>query len=711
MKKNEISKSLIDFKSKIVDKEKLNNNYNNYLDFLNKKDIKYYLNKIINIDVNELEENDLDNIENILSITNYIYNMTGNNTGISDREYDSIKEKYESIRHTENKSDYEFTSYPSLRGTLSKIYRLTEDDILKNKSQKSIDEWVNYILNKINKNSNDYNGEIWNERVFVCPKFDGVSAVCEYDEDGNLIKAVTRGDIENNKAKDITHIMSRVSDTSKGLFKGKRHGLKVEVIMKETDLPLFNERFGTTYTTARSAVSGILNSQKYVENDKIEFLNAIHLRYSYLDEHDNESEQHIAPMLETFPSLKCKLKDTDSIREFSFNNSNVYGFRCDGSVIIILNTDLHKILGRENGKMLYEVAFKFTEERTTCRVNSIKFTVGFTGKVNPVLTFDPVVLKGRTISRASISYGRLKENPLYKGDEITVIYDIVPYVDINIVSNHKKDAKELRLPKNCPECGKKLVESETGLNSFCINPKCGCIKKGIITNYISSLGIKGISYETISDLYDNKIISKIEDLYLLRDKVEDILELPGFKKKKLENMISAIESRDLIYESELLGSLGISGFGKKKFHDLLQQGTYDGILEMCFNGDWSSLATYRGIQAKNAKTLVEGIKANEDTIEFIENTIEILPEPMDLKSGMYVAFSKCRDKELEKWLSNRAIQVSDTVNNNVSFVVIPNMSSTSTKIERARKLKIPLVLLGENGEGVKEYIRKNYRKV
>jgi hypothetical protein len=190
-----------------------------------------------------------------------------------------------------------------------------------------------------------------------------------------------------------------------------------------------------------------------------------------------------------------------------------------------------------------------------------------------------------------------------------------------------------------------------------------------------------------------------------QNKIDNLVEL------KLENMINVIESRNPIYESELLGSLGISGFGKKKFHDLLQQGTYDGILEMCFNGDWSSLATYKGIQAKNAKTLVEGIKANEDTIEFIENSIEILPEPMDLKSGMHVAFSKCRDKELEKWLLNRAIHVSDTVNNDVSFVVIPNMSSSSTKIDKARKLKIPLVLLGENGEGVKEYIRKNYRKV
>ena len=132
---------------------------------------------------------------------------------------------------------------------------------------------------------------------------------------------------------------------------------------------------------------------------------------------------------------------------------------------------------------------------------------------------------------------------------------------------------------------------------------------------------------------------------------------------------------------------------------------------MCFNGDWSSLATYRGIQAKNAKTLVEGIQTNEDTIEFLENTLEIIPDPMEIRASMHVVFSKCRDKELEKWLADRAIQTVDFVSSNTDFVIIPNLSSNSTKIERAKKFKIPLVLIGENGEGVKEYIRKNYRKV
>ena len=711
MKNNEITKELINLKEKIDKKVS-----DKYIDsFINLITNEYhsYIEKLLDKNVDKLDDIDIDNMGYILSISNIIYSMTSKDTGLNDREYDSLKEKYENIKgEVINRDDNAYTDYPSLRGTLTKIYRLTDEDELKNSSQKSIEEWITTITNKLNKNGKDkYESDIWDEEVFVCPKFDGVSAVCEYNEDGELTKAVTRGDIEANKAKDITHIMNRLPDTAKGLFKGKKHGLKVEVIMKDSDLDSFNEEFGTKYTTARACVSGILNSLKHVENDKLKYIHAIHLRYSFLNEEGEESEQHIASMLNDFPNLNCKLKNTSAIRNFSFNNSNVYGFRCDGSVIVFKNKILHSLLGRENGKMMYEVAYKFTEETEVCTIDSIKYTVGFTGKINPVVTFEPVMLKGRIITRASVAYSRLKEHPLKRGDRVKVIYDIIPYIDVNVIENRNKDAKELKLPKTCPECGKHVVESESGMELLCVNPKCGCIKKGRICNYIDTIGIKGISYETVNDLYDRRLLTKIEDLYELKNKTEEMLNIPGYKKKRVEGIINAIEDRTTVYEAELLGSLGIKGFGKKKFHELLQQGTYDGIIEICLNGDWSSLVTYRGIQVKGAKTLAEGIQNNEKTLNALENYLDVLTEPMDLKAGMYVVFSKCRDKELEKWLADRAIMTKNDISGAVDFIIVPNMSSTSTKIEKAKKLKIPLVLIGENGQGVKDYIKSNYRKV
>lgn len=141
-------------------------------------------------------------IKYYLKICNSIYNHTNYNTGLTDSEYDLLVSHYNMVTGKDIITESELSkdntsnhSYKSLRGTIDKIYKITDEDIIKNKSQSTIEDWINRIQNRYfditGKNIN-----LLEEEVYVMPKFDGVSCIFECDGNGNVIKALIRGDTE-----------------------------------------------------------------------------------------------------------------------------------------------------------------------------------------------------------------------------------------------------------------------------------------------------------------------------------------------------------------------------------------------------------------------------------------------------------------------------------------------------------------------------------
>ena len=99
-----------------------------------------------------------------------------------------------------------YHKFPSLRGTLDKIYYLTEEDgeSVVNKSRRGLPEWVATSERKI-KSTTGKNINLWDEEVYVFPKWDGVSCIFEFKND-KLERALTRGFTETNEAQIVTHI-------------------------------------------------------------------------------------------------------------------------------------------------------------------------------------------------------------------------------------------------------------------------------------------------------------------------------------------------------------------------------------------------------------------------------------------------------------------------------------------------------------------------
>ena len=702
---NNIEK-LHDSLSEILSDIKSNNKeaFNKAILLMNSKEfndiLQYFINAIN--DNEELDSENLDILGTILEICNTIYNYSGESTGLTDSEYDELVEYYRSVRGDDeiitqpllSEDDVSYHKYKSLRGTLDKIYKLTDEDVLKNKSQKTLDDWVRAS----EKRYFEATGEtinLYEEDVMVMPKFDGVSCVFEFNADGTLSRALTRGDTKRNKAQDITHILKDVVvppiDNP-----SSEYGHKTEIMMLNDDLDKYNEEYHTDYKNTRSIVSSILNSDE--KDDRVNYLKIIPLRVSYFI-NGEESKQELSPGIYNYPYLKCKLKELDKIRDFSFNHKVVQpGLRCDGSVIYIINPKVQKALGREHEKQKFEVAFKFTEEKTYSEVTDVEFTTGLFGRINPVVVFKPVKMKGNTVNHASLgSYARFKKLELAKGDTVKVLYDIIPYADFDLNDpNCTRSGKSpIKVPLVCPDCGEALESSDSGDILYCKNKSCPCRERGKILNYLRKMDIANISYATVEDFYNEGLLKTIDDLYSLKDKVNELIKIPGYGAAKINKIINEIESKKTVIPSVLLGSIGIEGLSITTFQSILQFINMKDLIDLCAENDIDFFTTIPGIKEKKATALVNGINNNRELIAKLVVLLDLQNEPKLYESDFTVYFTKMSHDEYAPLVEEYGGTVDNSFSKRTSLLVIPNSSVTSSKVDKAKKWGTPVITVDE----------------
>lgn len=700
-----MSKLNIEKLKELIEEVKTNSNkLHDLIIMMSDSSIREEINKIIKL----IQENEFDNMKDEIEIASalieaaqFIYTYSGEQTGMSDSEYDVIYEAVSSNTETpftvtEIGNDVVYHKYKSLRGTLDKVYALTDDEELENKSRKSLDEWIKSSEAKI-KAVTGHDVDLSNEEVYCFPKFDGVSGIFEFDKHGNLQRVLTRGYTETNEAQDITHIF-------KGWVKGHldnaktEYAVKTEIMMSNEDFEEYNKNYNTDYKQSRSIVSSIINSDKV--DDRAKYLKVIPLRMSYLED-GKESIQELHPGAFTTPYIKCRLCDREQMKEFAEKHAIVDGLRCDGMVIYIIDKDIQQILGRENDKQKFEVAYKFTEEVAYSKIEDIEFSAGLFGRIVPVAIIKPVKMKGNTIERISLgSMGRMKSLQLAKGDKVKVLYDIIPYVLFDEKDPKcKRSGKEpIPIPWCCPECGEPLEFSGTGDISFCANKKCPCKIKGRILNYFIKMNIDGISYATVDTLYREGYLENIKDIYKLEKYEKKISKLPGFGARSVGIMIDEINSHKEVPASQMLGSIGIEGISTKMFAKVLSTISFDELMELVFddkNKCINVLSVVPGIKEKTAEKIYNGILENEKLIEFLENELIILAEPKTGNAEFSCVFTKVRDTELEKWIIENGGVINDSVTKDTTFLIVPAIGVKSSKVTKAEKYNIPIVTVDE----------------
>lgn len=261
-------------------------------------------------------------------------------------------------------------------------------------------------------------------------------------------------------------------------------------------------------------------------------------------------------------------QDPATLEEF-----NKQDIEFDGIVIKVMELDACKLLWSTDHHPRRGMAYKFPAQQVATKLIDIEFQVGRTGIITPVWQVEPVQLSGATISKVSLhNFDIIKTKDIRLWDRVWIQRsgEVIPYVVWPIVQTRTGDEQEILWPNSCPICWHHTqIEDEDngGYLLYCPNPACPAQIKERITHFVSRdcMDIDGLGEQIIELLVDQWIIHTFADLYKLTElQYRPILNaLPGFKSKKIENLVASLEASKTTKLWRILNAIGIRQVGTK----------------------------------------------------------------------------------------------------------------------------------------------------
>lgn len=434
-------------------------------------------------------------------------------------------------------------------------------------TREDVEQFDRRIRRKLDKDDMEY--------VCEC-KFDGVSVGLIY-ENGVFVRGGTRGDGEVGE--DITQNLKTIRTLPQKLagsgIPGELH-LRGEVLFYLEDFTRLNkalaEKGGDVFANPRNAASGSLRQI----DPRITALRPLHL-FCYTILH-HSADFKVKTQMEAIARLRdlglpvgdfhALCRSAGEIMNFKQQYERLrdtLDFEIDGLVVKINSIADQLQLGTKARSVRHAFALKFKARQGQTIIEDIAFSVGRTGAITPVALLKPVDIGGVTVSRATLhNFDFLDELDARVGDAVKVARagDVIPAILAVDSGQRKPHAKKIEPPKKCPVCASRVAKEKSVFS--CTNT-LGCpaqVRASIIHfGAKRALNIEGLGEETVELLLKKNLIKNCADLYDLTP--NDLLALEGFKQKKSQNLIHAIqESKNKPLDKQLF-ALGIREVGEQ----------------------------------------------------------------------------------------------------------------------------------------------------
>lgn len=433
----------------------------------------------------------------------------------------------------------------------------------------------------------------------VEPKIDGLSVALEY-ENGVFVRGSTRGD--GNVGEDVTANLRTVNSIPLRLKEDVTVEVRGEVYMPKkvfANLVEEQEQNGEkAFKNPRNAAAGSLRQKNpkitatrgldiFVFNiQRIEGGNITGHKQSidYLKELGFKT----IPFYNKFSTVDGVLSELERIG--SIRSS--LPFDIDGAVIKTDSFAQRAEIGSTAKFPRWALAFKYPPEEKETTVVDIEVAVGRTGVLTPTAVFEPVLVAGSTVSRATLhNQDFIDEKDIRLGDRVVIrkAGDIIPEV-IRVVS-HAENSERFTLPSVCPSCGAGVIREEGEAAVRCVNPQCPAQLLRNLIHFCSrdAMDIEGMGDAVLEKLVSNGLLTKASEIYTL--KKEDFMTLEGFKDKSSQNLVDAIENSKKNDLSKLVFALGIRHVGQKAGKLLAD---HFGTMENIMNADVEALTEIEG---------------------------------------------------------------------------------------------------------------------
>ena len=538
-----------------------------------------------------------------------------------------------------------------------------------------------------------------NLEFFCQPKFDGASLNLIY-ENGILKQAITRGDGEIGE--DVTQNAMTIQSIPLEISEKSLIEIRGEVVIKKSDFETINierlKKSEATFANPRNAAAGSLRQlDSSITSKRKLFFNAWGVGQNSLNfEKTSVMMDYIFSLGFVKTPMQTLVKEINDIKKLYENmikKRDTFPMLLDGMVIKIDDITTQQDLGFTQKFPRWSCAYKFPAVEKTTKLKDIILQVGRTGVVTPVAIVEPVLIEGANVERATLhNFDEIQRLDLKIGDEIIIIRsgDVIPKITKVLKDRRTGNEKEILKPTICPDCSSELLIEDIMIK--CQNLDCPSRVVNSIIYFASKncLNIDGLGDKIVALLVNEKKIFDILDLYSL--KYEDLENLEGFKEKKINNLLNAIENSKSSELYRVLTALGIEHIGEVASKSICSKFGLD-LVDVSFE----DLISIDGIGEQMANSFLEFFRVNREFVlklfYILKTKVTIKEEAKDniFKNKTVVVtgtMSKSRD-EIKIFLENLGAKVSSSVSKKTDFVIYGE--DAGSKYDKAIELGVKIL--------------------
>lgn len=411
----------------------------------------------------------------------------------------------------------------------------------------------------------------------VCElKIDGLAVSVKY-ENGKLFQGATRGN--GIEGEDITTNVKTIRSIPLSIE--ERNGIEIrgEIYFPNSKFNRFNserENEGlSTFSNPRNAASGSVRQLDSKETAKRPLDIFFYSLYD-LDGEEifNSQYESLIKMKQlgfrtnkNYKKINNKKELFEYIEQWSKSRFDLdYG--TDGIVIKIDNTEIQNKLGSTGRIPKWATAYKFPPEVVETIIKKINFNIGRTGVLTPWAELEPVYIDGVKISRATLhNRDEIERKDIREKDlvELQRAGEVIPQI-LKVSGKNKRDSDsgKFTFPKFCPDpCNSELLHSKDEVSVRCIDSSCPNKFERLLQYFASKncMDIDGLGSRICSVLFKEKLITSLDEIYLLKNRKSELLEIEGFGDLSVDKLLESIENSKEKSFSNLLTSFGIEGVG------------------------------------------------------------------------------------------------------------------------------------------------------
>ena len=653
--------------------------------------------------VNDSIKRSIDDLIEIIDKANKEYYLEDNPT-LTDQEYDrymaeliSLEERYPEFRREDSPTVRVGAKVQDKFNKVThKISMLSLGNVFNEDELRSFDE-------RIRKEA---------DPEYVCElKIDGLAISLTYEK-GVLVRGATRGD--GVVGEDITENIRTIKSIPLVLDREIDIEVRGEVYLSKASFEKINkereEKGEPLFQNCRNAAAGSVRNLDSKVTKKRELDCLIYHLPNPLDygikTHYEALEFMKSLGFNTNYKANRLVKNIDEvidyIKEWTEKRSGL-SYDIDGIVIKVNDINMQGRLGYTAKVPKWATAYKFPAEEVVTKLIDIIFTVGRTGKITPNAVLEPVRVAGSTIRRATLhNEDNVVNKDIRPGDFVVIrkAGDVIPEVVRSLKERRTGNEKTFNMIDKCPICGSRIIRKEEEADYYCPNDDCPARKIENIIHYVSrdAMNIDGMGESVVEELYNEGFIKDITDIYKIDEYKDELINLDGYGKKKIDNLKEGIENSKNNSLEKLLFGLGIRNVGAKTAKILARN--YKSLDNLRIAGV-EELTNIPDIGDIIAKSVIDYFN-NEDNIKIIDKLKELginmnyinnsnLEEKDEFKgktfvlTGTLVSITRDRASEI---IENLGGKVSSSVSSKTSVVIVGD--NPGSKFDKARSLNIPI---------------------